>query len=169
MSHPPYIRDSGPKHEGSAATSRYPMSRLAPVHELVDAAREIQGADAVIGATTNAKLETIVTQIRALQDQARAVLTTARESALLHRAGCGFAKRVGATYHLYHRHDGDAYFSMLSPADWRGAPPHDFEGSYRLEPDMSWSRVDRLDAPSPQERFSVTALVAGLPTGSLEP
>jgi hypothetical protein len=134
------------------------------VHDLVDAAREIQTADEVIGTTTNAKLEIIVTQIRALQEQARAVLTSARESALLHRASCGFQKRIGATYHLYHRSEGDAYFSMLSPQDWRDTPPHDYEGSYRLEPDMAWTRVDGRDAPPPQERFSIAALVAELPS-----
>ncbi len=168
MSNPPLVRNAGTKHEGSAATSPYPMSRLAPIHDLVDAAREIQSADEVIGTAANAKLEVIVAQIRALQEQARTVLTSARQNALLHRAGCGFSKRVGAVYHLYHRHEGDAYFSMLSPSDWRGSPPHDFEGSYRLEPDMSWTRVDGRDAPAPRERFSVAALVAEPVSGFLD-
>jgi hypothetical protein len=34
---------------------------------------------------------------------------------------------------------------MLSPEDWRGHPPHAFEGSYRLEPDMSWTHVDDIE------------------------
>lgn len=153
------VRASGDRHQGSLATSPYPMSRLAPVHDLVDAAREIQAADKVIGTATNAKLEIIVEQIRALQAQARTVLSQARENALLHRAACGFQKRVGATYHLYHRQDGDAYFSMLSPADWRDAPPHAFEGSYRLEPDMAWTRIDEGDAAPPSQPFDVGALL----------
>lgn len=144
------------------------MSRLAPVHDLVDAAREIQSADEVIGATTNAKLETIVAQIRALQEQAREVLINARASALLHRASCGFQKRVGAIYHLYHRSEDDAYFSMLGPDDWRGAPPHPFEGSYRLEPDMSWTRVDEDDSPPPQVRFDVSSLVSDFPPSLMD-
>ena len=37
--------------------------------------------------------------------------------------------------------NGERYFSMLSPEDWRGAPPHRFEGSYALEADMRWTPV----------------------------
>ena len=34
---------------------------------------------------------------------------------------------------------------MLSPADWRGEPPHPFLGSYRLEADYSWTPADKAD------------------------
>jgi hypothetical protein len=30
---------------------------------------------------------------------------------------------------------------MLAPEDWAGAPPHAFEGSYRLEADQTYTRV----------------------------
>ena len=163
MSNLPHRRADARKHEGSAATSPYPVSRLAPVHDLIDAAREIQAADEVIGTATNAKLEVIVAQIRALQEQAREVLSTARENALLHRAACGFQKKVGMTYHLYRRGEGDGYFSMLSPEDWNNKAPHPFEGSFRLEPDMSWTRVDTGYAPPPARRFDVAALVGERP------
>lgn len=163
MSNLPHRRAGGSRHEGSAATSPYPVSRLAPVHDLVDAAREIQLADEVIGTATNAKLEVIVAQIRALQEQAREVLTSARENALLHRAACNFQKKIGLVYHLYHRAEGDAYFSMLSPDDWNGRAPHPYEGSYRLEPDMSWTRMDTGHAPPPARRFDVAALVGEAP------
>jgi hypothetical protein len=52
-------------------------------------------------------------------------------------------------YHLYRRtRDGsDApYFSMLSPADWRGKAPDRFEGSYRLENDASFTPLDEIAA-----------------------
>ena len=133
------------------------------MHDLVDAAREIQVADEVIGTATNAKLEIIVAQIRALQEQAREVLTSARENALLHRAACNFQKKIGLVYHLYHRAEGDGYFSMLSPDDWNGRAPHPYEGSYRLEPDMSWTRTDTGHAPPPARRFDVAALVGERP------
>lgn len=50
-------------------------------------------------------------------------------------------------YHLYRRSDGGEYFSMLSPREWRGQPPHEFIGSYRLENDMSWTPAEEADKP----------------------
>lgn len=126
-------------HEGRLAS--YPTSRLSPRIDLVDVATEIARADQAIASVTNARLEVIAEQIRALQDKARVILDEARESAELHRARCNFVRRPGSVYHLYRRPDDALYFSLLSPADWSGSPPHRFEGSYRLEPDMRWSRV----------------------------
>jgi hypothetical protein len=133
------VRHGGPQHLGPARTSPYPTSRLAPAHDLVDTARQIAEADRVIGTVVHAKLQVIADQIRSLQAQARHILEDARAHADLHRAQCRFQKRVGATYHLYRRPDGTAYLSMLAPAEWGGSPPHEFLGSYRLEPDMSWT------------------------------
>jgi hypothetical protein len=123
------------RHDGPARTSPYPTSRLAAPIDLVDTAREIQRADALIGAVAGDKLRLIADQIRALQAEARAILAAAQRDADLHRAACNFQKRAGRTYHLYRRADGALYFSMLSPQDWRGAPPDPFEGSFRLELD----------------------------------
>ena len=39
---------------------------------------------------------------------------------------------------------GSLYFSMLSPAEWGGRAPHPFEGSYRLEADMSWTPAEEI-------------------------
>ncbi len=116
------------------------MSRLAPVHDLVDLAREIERADELLSATTHAKLDEIARQIRALQARARAVVEETRVDLALHHARCNFEKRVGHTYHLYRRDDGELWFSMLSPAEWRRCPHH-FEGSFRLEADRSWQPV----------------------------
>jgi hypothetical protein len=70
------------------------------------------------------------------------VLDEAARAARLHRARCNFRKVPGHVYHLYRRGEDDLYFSMLSPAEWGGHPPHPFEGSYRLENDQSFTRVD---------------------------
>ncbi len=35
---------------------------------------------------------------------------------------------------------------MLSPEEWGGSPPHAFEGSYRLEVDMTWTPADEAEA-----------------------
>jgi hypothetical protein len=146
------LRHGGPQHTGPARTSPYPTSRLAPAHDLVDTARQIAEADRVIGTVVHAKLQVIADQIRGLQAQARSILEDARAHADLHRAVCRFQKRVGATYHLYRRPDATAYLSMLAPADWGDAPPHEFLGSYRLEPDMSWT-PDGSRGPAPSEEL----------------
>ncbi len=142
-------RDGGARFEGPAKASPYPISRLAPVHDLVDVAREIQQADQMLGTVTGGKLQLLARQIRALQEQARELLDRAQRDAELHRAVCHFKRRPGHVYHFYRRPEGPLYVSMLSPDDWHGHPPHAFEGSYRLEPDMSWTpsiEIDSVDA-----------------------
>jgi len=146
-------RYDGPKHTGPASTSPYPLSRMSAPHDLVDTARAIQEADAVIAAVATDKLALIAEQIRALQDQARAVLERARRDTELHRAECRFEKVVGQTYHLYRRHrDGATYFSLLSPDDWRGAPPDVYVGSFRLEADRSYTPAE--EAAERDARFA---------------
>lgn len=130
----------------------YPVSRLAPRYDLVDLAKEIAEADQTIGVAAGAKLDAIREQMRALREQAEAVLLEAQKSAELHRAHCTFKKLPGRVYHLYRRPDGELYFSMLSPEEWNGAPPHAFEGSYRLEVDMSFSPADSAPRNASAER-----------------
>lgn len=95
----------------------------------------------MIGAVTKNKLQVIVDQIRFLQSQAQEILVRARDDAGLHRAECAFKKKPGTIYHLYRRANDSLYFSMLSPEEW-GTPPHQYRGSYRLEPDMSWTPLE---------------------------
>ncbi|HEU4408871.1 MAG TPA: DUF2452 domain-containing protein [Polyangiaceae bacterium] len=151
----------GGRHGGPEHASPYPLSRLAPRFDLVDAAREIQQADTLLGAVVGNKLSLIADQIRALQAQARAVVEEARESSDLHRVECRFQKAAGGIYHLYRRPDGKRYFSLLSLDDWGGSPPHAFEGSFRLEADMSFTPVERLAERSEKEEI-VRLLTEGL-------
>jgi hypothetical protein len=132
------------KHRGPDRSSPYAVSRLSGAVSLVDAAREIERADQWIASTSNAKLEQIAAQMRALREQAEQVLSEARENASLHRAEARFVRHPGKTYHLYERADGQRYWSLLSPDDWGGASPHTFVGSYRLELDQSWTPTTRL-------------------------
>ncbi|MCA9611463.1 MAG: DUF2452 domain-containing protein [Sandaracinus sp.] len=134
--------DDGGKHRGPAHSSPYGLSRLAPSITLVDVAKEIERADEMIGAVTASKLEVIAEQIRQLQERARAILDDAKRDLELHRATCAFPRLVGKTYHLYEKATGALYWSMVSPDEWGGAPPHAFRGSFRLEGDQSWTRVD---------------------------
>lgn len=141
--------DDAAGHEGgtelATRAAPYPMSRLSPRFELVDLAEEIARADETMALVASAKLEMVRRQIVALQQQARAILDEAAFAAELHRAQCNFRKVPGRIYHLYRRgaaRPDQLYFSMLSPDEWGGAPPHPFEGSYRLEPDQTFTRVD---------------------------
>lgn len=145
MSDEDHKRDDGSKHEGAQRTSPYPLSRLAPPHDLVNVAREIQKADETIRTNVGSKLKVIAEQIRTLQDQAHEILESAERDSELHRARCHFARRPGHVYHLYRKDDDSLYFSMLSPEDWGHDPPHHYEGSYRLEADMSWTPVEDLE------------------------
>jgi hypothetical protein len=135
----------GSEDEKKSSTSPYPLSRLSAPHELVDVAREIQNADTTLGGVTVAKLRIIAEQIRKLQESARQVLDDAKHASDLHRAACNFKKRPGAVYHLYRKAEGALYWSMLSPEDW-GTPPDAFEGSYRLEVDMTWTPAGETDS-----------------------
>lgn len=141
-------RFKGDNQNVPARFSPYGASRLAPVIDIVDAAKQIAEADHVIGTVVNAKLEVIAEQIRHLQDQARDVLSRAMGDAELHRAHCRFQKRVGDIYFLYRRDSEVSYFSMLSPDDWKGSPPHEFVGAFRLEGDMSWSPAEHAKPPT---------------------
>ena len=131
--------------ERSVPKPNHLLARHAPL-DLVELAVEIEQAGSLVGTMTTGKLSVIAEQIRRLQDEARSLLEQAQHDAALHHAECRFRKHAGHVYHLY-RGDGDRlYFSMLSPDDWQGAPPDAFEGSYRLEADMSWTPLEQVAA-----------------------
>jgi hypothetical protein len=139
------IRESKPEPLALVPSDRaspYPVSRLAPAFDLVDIAREIQEADKLLGVVVSGQLDVIADQIRGLQAKARELLQRAEMNAQLHRAACNLKKRPGHIYHLYRRSEQESYFSLLSPEEWGGAPPHPHEGAYRLELDMSFTRVE---------------------------
>jgi hypothetical protein len=138
------MSDEAPKTPNAA--SPYPLSRLSAPINLIDVAREIQAADTVLSAVAGGKLEAIARQIRALQQEAARTLEEARQDAELHRVHCSFKKIPGKLYHLYERPSGERYFSLLSPDDWSGRPPHRFLGSYRLEADMRFTPAEQLEA-----------------------
>jgi hypothetical protein len=149
--------DDRESYDGAARNAPYPLSRLSAPIDLVRVAEEVLTADATLASVTGAKLEAIVKQIRQLQAEAAQVLDRARRDAELHRASCRLSKRAGTVYHLYRRSEAELYFSLLSPADWKDSPPHAYEGSFRLEPDMSWTALEEIG-----ERDAHRTLIAGL-------
>jgi hypothetical protein len=141
MTSPPPAIDPG-RYEGPAHASPYPLSRMAPSYDLVDAAKEIKRADETLAMMTGGKLEVIAAQIRRLQEEARGLLDKARRDAELHRVSCRFEKKPGDVVHLYRREDGTRWFSLLGPDEWSTPRRESFEGTYRLELDMSFTRLD---------------------------
>ena len=126
---------------GPTRAAPYPLSRLSGGVSLVDVAREIEQADSWIAATSSAKLDVIAQQIRQLQQEAHRVVEEAQRNAALHRAEARFKRYPGRVYHLYERSPGKLYWSLLSPADWQGSPPHPFVGTFRLENDQSFTEL----------------------------
>lgn len=126
-------------HSGADHSSPYPVSRLAPAIELVDLAKEVAQADNMLTGVATGKLRVIAEQMKALQEEAKKVLSQVQQDQDLHRVPCNFKRQPGRFYHLYRKPHGERYFSMLSPQEWGGKPPHESLGSFRLEADMSWT------------------------------
>jgi len=152
-------QNKGEVHQGSAATSPYPVSRLASTIDLVDMAKQVSQADSMVNTKVSAKLQVIADQIKSLQEEAKKVLAQAKTDQDLHHAHCSFKRIPGKTYHLYEKTDASLLFLMVSPADWGGAPPHKYLGSYRLENDMSWTDVADIKDETPDTRELVMQLL----------
>lgn len=151
MSEEPKLPDAG-RYQGPARAAPYPLSRLAPSYTLLDAAKEIEAADVTLANVAGGKLTVIAEQMRRLREQAELILSRARRDAELHRAECGFEKKPGGVYHLYLKDDGVRWFSMFAPEEWTRPQPQTYEGTFRLELDMSFTRLDAdhdQNAPQP--------------------
>ncbi|MCS7205906.1 MAG: DUF2452 domain-containing protein [Leptospiraceae bacterium] len=135
----PFHNKKEPEVENKAFLP-YPIKTSDPPFSLVDRAKEIEQADLWIKTSVNQKLDLILKQIQALQNQAREILIKAQEDAKLHRVSCNFEKKPGMILHLYEKENGELYFSLLSPEEW-GSPPHQFIASYRLLHDMSFEKI----------------------------
>lgn len=114
----------------------------------------------MLGNVVHAKLKVIAEQMKALQQEARTILESSARDQQLHRAQCQFKRQPGKIYHLYRRSEDSLYFSMLSPEEWDGKPPHQFVGSYRLENDMSWTPVEEIGKDEPSIQLLNTMLSA---------
>lgn len=139
---------SAPTSTTSLVERRGQRTKMHNPSDLIELARVVQSADSHMKAVVGGKLELITDQIMALQAQARQVLEGAKVDLELSHAKCNFQRKCGNTYHLYRKtvEDGssETFFSMLSPLEWCGTPPDEYLNSYRLEYDMSWTQVDRI-------------------------
>ena len=146
VNHQPDYRSMGIKYKGENVgqpehRSPYPVSRLAPSIELVELAKEVSAADDLLTVQATAKLRLLAEQMEQLRASARLILTETREHQELHRAQCGFSKKVGRSYHLYRKRSGSLLFSLVDPSEWGSNPPFEFVGTYRLELDKTWKKI----------------------------
>ncbi|XP_055640429.1 uncharacterized protein C1orf50 homolog [Toxorhynchites rutilus septentrionalis] len=140
--------ERNPCPNGTAIVSLYRSGRR-EAEDIVELAKEIQASDIQVKNNACAKLLVIAEQVRFLQEQARKILEETQSAQDLHHAACNFKKIPGNIYHLYKRESGQRYFSMLSPAEWgTSAINQSYVGSYRLEHDLSWTAVEKIQEVS---------------------
>ena len=125
-----------------AHRSPYPLSRLAPSIELVELARELSEADDMLTVQATAQLRLLAEQMAQLRAKARRILSETREHQELHRAQCGFSKKPGHAYHLYKKRSGTLVFSLVGPSEWGPKAPFEYVGTYRLELDKTWKKIE---------------------------
>lgn len=154
---------SGDNFKGPDHSSPYPVSRLGAPVSLVDTAKVIESASATVAMRTNAQLEVIVEQIKALQQQAKEIVAQASRDLDLIHVECRFRRVPGRIYHLYEKAGGHRYFSMVAPEEFGYTQPR-FVGSFRYEYDESWTRIDEIAARDERRarnhRFAQTKLLA---------
>jgi len=114
---------------------------LAPSIELLELAKQVSEADDMLTVQATAKLRLLAEQMEQLRAKARRILSETREHQELHRAQCGFTKKVGQAYHLYRKPSGELLFSLVDPSEWRAEPPFEYVGTYRLELDKTWKKL----------------------------
>ncbi|EGD80768.1 hypothetical protein PTSG_01356 [Salpingoeca rosetta] len=135
------------------------VHRMNDPNDLVTLAQYVQTADDFTKATVGGKLELIADQIKALQDQARQVLESAKRDVELNHAKCNFRRIPGKVYHLFRKEsDGSTYFSMLSPEEWGDRATDTFIDSYRLEYDMSWTPLSKIQERDERRRLDAQLL-----------
>ncbi|CAK6975843.1 uncharacterized protein C1orf50 homolog [Scomber scombrus] len=127
---------------GLELVSPYQTNRVGDPSDLVALALQVQKGDDFIKANASNKLTVIADQIRYLQEQARKVLEEAKRDADLHHAACNIVKKPGNMYYLYERQSGQKYFSIISPQEWGPSCPHQFQGAFKLQHDMSWTPIE---------------------------
>ncbi len=137
---------SGENFRGPDHSSPYPVSRLGAPVSLVDSAKLIESASSKVALRTNAQLEVIVEQMKALQERAREIIEQASRDVDLIHCECRFHRVPGRIYHLFEKSNGHRYFSMVGPDEFGSSVPAGFVASYRYEHDESWTRIDEMEA-----------------------
>ena len=148
---------SGENFRGADHASPYPVSRLGAPVSLVDTAKIIEAASSKVALRTNAQLEVIVEQMKALQERAREIIEQASRDVDLIHAECRFHRVPGRVYHLFERGDGHRYFSMVGPDEFGGAVPPGSSPAIATSTTSrgrAWTRSTRATGGAPTFRDS---------------
>ncbi|RMG71467.1 MAG: DUF2452 domain-containing protein [Bacteroidetes bacterium] len=98
---------------------------------------------------TQMQMDQIREQIELLAQQAQALQQRVQISERIYEAETGFEPRVGHTYHLYERKNGQWLLSMVGPDEWgRSFPFSGYVASVRLLADHTWDIVETGEAYS---------------------
>ncbi|MBN1296322.1 DUF2452 domain-containing protein [bacterium] len=98
-----------------------------------------------IRAQATRKLELLEVMYRDLINRAQVIVEKAKEDLHLHSVRMYSTKIRNRVYYLYRYSDGldDAFFSILEPEEYLPADPDArFDGTYHLNDDGSWTRID---------------------------
>ena len=109
----------------------YSTSVSAPIIEPTDLTGWKQKGAHSVNARFQARIDELKTAYQKMMKELE-------DNQKVYQASFKFEPVVGKTYHLYHTPKRGLFLSILSPEECR----FDFEGSYRLDADQTWSRID---------------------------
>ncbi len=109
----------------------YSTSVSAPVIEPTDLTGWKQKGAHSVNARFQARIDELKTAYQKMMKELE-------DNQKVYQASFKFEPVIGKTYHLYHHPERGLFLSILSPEECQ----FDFEGSYRLDADQTWSRID---------------------------
>ena len=109
----------------------YSTSVSAPIIEPTDLTGWKQKGAHSVNARFQARIDELKTAYQKMMKELE-------DNQKVYQASFKFEPVVGKTYHLYHNPKRGLFLSILSPEECR----FDFEGSYRLDANQTWSRID---------------------------
>lgn len=87
---------------------------------------------------TEMQMDQIRKQVELLVEQAETIRKRVIVSEKIYLAEMNIKPLIGQTYHLYEKKDGKNVLSMISPSEWGGSCPYEFEATVKLLSDHTW-------------------------------
>lgn len=129
------------KHEGPPQATPYPQSRLSPPITPHSLSTVAETSISTVKMSLEGKLKIVTDQIKHLQKLGENLIMEAQSNIEMHNIPCSIAKKPGDVLHLYTREDGSQFLSIISPGEWGGMFTLSYLGTFKLEHDMSWTRL----------------------------
>jgi len=87
---------------------------------------------------TEMQMAQIRKQVELLIEQAETIRKRVHISEKIYLAEMNIKPLIGQLYHLYEKKNGKHVLSMISPEEWSGSCPYEFEASVKLLSDHTW-------------------------------